>query len=120
MTDLACIVKRYMVNTENRRLEEEQAVSDSVFAEVMTHHDKAVVATLQNMEHSKSMIKHIKRLQAIEGLWGGVGGGVALGGGGGDDKDTADMPALVQVRPSRFEMDRQRNRCLQMMFLEVQ
>jgi hypothetical protein len=121
MTDLASIVKRYMINTENRRLEEENAVSDDVYDKVSitsNKDDKAVVKAVFDIEHSKTMINHIQRLMAIDSMWSGVGGGVGVRGGG-DSKDTADMPALVQARPSRFEIDRQRNRCLQMMFLDV-
>ena len=96
MVDVAAIVKRYMTNTEHKRLEEEQGVADEVYDLVYAHtHSiggKACVTQMHDIGHSKRMINHCERLIAIDEIWDGVGGRA-----GDDSKDIADMPPLVQA-----------------------
>jgi hypothetical protein len=94
MVDVAAIVKRYMTNTEHKRLEEEQGVADEVYDLMYAHtHSiagKACVTQMHDIGHSRRMINHCERLIAIDEIWDGVGGRA-----GDDSKDIADMPPLI-------------------------
>jgi hypothetical protein len=96
MVDVAAIVKRYVTNTEHKRLEEEQGVADEVYDLMYAHtHSiagKACVTQMHDIGHSRRMINHCERLIAIDEIWDGVGGRA-----GDDSKDIADMPPLVQA-----------------------
>ena len=107
--DVAAIVKRYMLNSEIERLEQQQNVLDDVYDRIgygradKVHEILDDINTL-SIHHTMMKMDHIKRLIEIRDMWGGVGGNSSLA-------DTADMPPMRCAPRSRFEIDQQRRHC---------
>jgi hypothetical protein len=109
MDHVVFLLKRYMINTENRRLEEQQDTMDTVCEVVADTKNSCSIYYVWAVEHSESMVNHIERLIAIESIWGGQGAGA--GGavcGAYRTSYTMEMPPLVHPRRSRVDTARRR------------